>query len=389
MKVLLAGACLQPEWTGGEPWVARVLGEGFRARGFEVVEDPALRPSSGLVGMGLSPLDWDLPSVHHYHRLLERIRPDVILGFYNYDNSLTRAAREMGIPLVVSVHIYWPICPVGTLYIEGRGICPHPSLGRCVAHMASSLPPTRLPLNLKTLPAPAGFIAYAKSRMRKQELGAAAAVVVPGQHVQHALEALGYTNLRSIAIGKPVRSIEAREWPGGEKRILFASGAPTERKGFHHFEEVARRLRSVAPDLRFVATSFRGNEWVEGLGRLPYEEVMREIGRAYLVVSPSLWDEPFSGTVIEAMASGKPVVGYSTGGTPEIIGDAGVLVRPGDVEGLTREVRGLLTDEDRTRALGRAARQRVERLYDLDHMIDAYADLLREIVGRSSAPRVS
>ena len=383
MKVLVAGACLQPGWTGGEPWVARVIGDGLKKRGWEVVEDPALRPTAGLIGMATSPLDWDLASVRNYERRLREVRPEVVLGFYNYDDSLTRAARNLGIPFVSSLHIYWPLCPVGTLYIEGQGVCPGPALGRCLAHMSSNLPPTRLPLNLRSLPPPAALIAYAKARNRHEELGAASAVVVPGEHVRRALEARGYRNLWTIAIGKAVGSIRPHDWSGGKKIVLFASGTPSERKGFHHFEEVARRLRPRFPEADFVATSFGGNVEVRGTGRLAYDDVMQVISSAYVVLAPSLWDEPFSGAVIEALASGKPVVAYDTGGMPEIIGDAGVLVHRGDVEGLTEAVRGLLSDPSRTVALGQAARRRAERLFDLERMIDAYSDLLRRAAERT------
>ena len=46
------------------------------------------------------------------------------------------------------------------------------------------------------------------------------------------------------------------------------------------------------------------------------------------------WPDPLPRTAMEAMAAGRPVVGYQTGGVPEMVvdGETGFLVEPGDVD---------------------------------------------------------
>ncbi|MEO3813631.1 glycosyltransferase family 4 protein [Sphaerisporangium sp. B11E5] len=79
---------------------------------------------------------------------------------------------------------------------------------------------------------------------------------------------------------------------------------------------------------------------------------------ARALVVPSLWEgQPLS--VHEALRAGVPVVGMAVGGIPGMVGDAGVLVPAGDVEGLRREISRLLTEPGLARRLGEAAAARV------------------------------
>jgi L-malate glycosyltransferase len=75
--------------------------------------------------------------------------------------------------------------------------------------------------------------------------------------------------------------------------------------------------------------------------------------------------------IIEAMAMGLPVVATRVGGIPELIvdGKTGLLVEPGDPNGLADAVVTVLSDEGRRREMGRAGRQRVEQFHSLKYMV--------------------
>jgi glycosyltransferase involved in cell wall biosynthesis len=83
-------------------------------------------------------------------------------------------------------------------------------------------------------------------------------------------------------------------------------------------------------------------------------------------------------SVIEAMAAGLPVVATAVGGVPEIVGDAGVLVAPGNTDEFAAALRQLINDPTRRRSLGEAARERARR-FDVGAMVNAYADLFEEL----------
>lgn len=79
-----------------------------------------------------------------------------------------------------------------------------------------------------------------------------------------------------------------------------------------------------------------------------------------VLVVPSRWPEPCGLTVGEGMASGLAVVASRSGGIPEVLGDVGILVPPGDVEALAAALADLADDPARRGRLGAAARARAE-----------------------------
>lgn len=94
--------------------------------------------------------------------------------------------------------------------------------------------------------------------------------------------------------------------------------------------------------------------------------------------------EPFGLAVVEAMSHAVAVAGYAHGALPELIEDGrtGVLVAPGDVDGLARAVTALLEDGDRRVRIGAAARDAAVERFDADLTACRVANCLRGVVGR-------
>ncbi len=68
--------------------------------------------------------------------------------------------------------------------------------------------------------------------------------------------------------------------------------------------------------------------------------------------------------VLEAMAAGLPVVASGVGAIPEMLGESGEVVPPGDAEALTAALRRLAADPEQRRKMGEAGRERVHQNYD-------------------------
>jgi glycosyltransferase involved in cell wall biosynthesis len=95
--------------------------------------------------------------------------------------------------------------------------------------------------------------------------------------------------------------------------------------------------------------------------------------------------ETFGNVVGEAMSCGRAVVCVREGAAPEVVGEgeeAGVLVPPDDAEALAYAVTGLLNDPERCRAIGVAARRRVEQVFPLQRMISGYEAMFADILAR-------
>jgi phosphatidyl-myo-inositol dimannoside synthase len=116
-------------------------------------------------------------------------------------------------------------------------------------------------------------------------------------------------------------------------------------------EELAISL-GVAPHVRFLAG-------------VDYAAIVQYYNAADVVTMPC-WGEPpevegFGIVFLEANACEKPVIGTYSGGIPDAVRheETGLLVEPGDVEGLTASILRLLTDKELSRRLGRQGRERV------------------------------
>ena len=79
------------------------------------------------------------------------------------------------------------------------------------------------------------------------------------------------------------------------------------------------------------------------------------------------------------MACGRAVVAVDSGGVPEILADAGVLVDPNDPAGFARAVAELLADPSRRDALGRCARARAVARFSLERMGREYAEAVAAV----------
>ena len=389
LRVLLAGSAVAPGFQGGEPILADLLQKEFQRAGVTVLREGSTRRLREFASLAFAPLDVEPGRVAFYRRRLRELRPDTVLSFFDFDCSLAVAARKEGIPVVVCLQIYWPTCPVGTHYIEGKGSCFTPGLVKCVRHVSRAPISPNLRLPVPNLPAPLALLLYLKLLERRPVLSQADVLVANSAFTADVLRGAGYERVRVIHNGVDTELFRPVPWEGGRKVVLYpVARSMQERKGYPHFVEMARRIRRERPDVTFRILNHQGDDLCEGTPYLPHEELARELRSDYLAVVPSLWDEPFGFVTIEAMASARPVVGYRVGGMAEVVEDgvSGRLVNRGDTEALTRAVLELLDDEERTRRMGEAARARVEQQFDSRRMAERYLDLIRELVERKRPP---
>ena len=98
---------------------------------------------------------------------------------------------------------------------------------------------------------------------------------------------------------------------------------------------------------------------VRHLGVVPQRDLSAIYTAARVFAYPSLL-EGFGMPVLEALAQGTPVVTSSGTATEEVVGDAGYVVDPSDLDGLAQRISELVTDEQRHAALSEAGRARAE-----------------------------
>ena len=95
-----------------------------------------------------------------------------------------------------------------------------------------------------------------------------------------------------------------------------------------------------------------------------------------VLVQPSR-RETFGRTLIEAMATRKPVIASRVGGMPEVVADqeSGLLVAEEDQQSLAAAIITLLEDPSRARRMGEVGRRRVEQFFSLERRTTAVASI--------------
>jgi len=181
--------------------------------------------------------------------------------------------------------------------------------------------------------------------------------------------------------GIPVDNATERFGLGGRRVVLFV-GRVTYGKGVHILLKAFSMLATRYPHLKLVVTgplSDRfGEEGISGYARmlmayakrlLPKDSYVftgavdrdtlrRLYSTAYVCVLPSYF-EAFGMVLIEAMASGCPVIGSNAGGIPDIVvnGYTGLLFRRGDSTDLASKLETLLEDENLRNTMSANARR--------------------------------
>jgi len=156
--------------------------------------------------------------------------------------------------------------------------------------------------------------------------------------------------------------------------VVITLAVIREGKGHDLLVEGARKILAVLPNVHFLVVgggpleeALRTRVESEGLGQSIHLTGLREdapemLGLADLFVLPSTQFDALPTAVIEAMASGLPVVAFATGGVPEIVvdGETGLVLPKTDADALADSISGLLTDKGRARSMGEKGRARAE-----------------------------
>ncbi len=140
----------------------------------------------------------------------------------------------------------------------------------------------------------------------------------------------------------------------------------------HLPENVRLRMVGTGPEkklLRQMAGDYDLAGRTEFHPPIPYGEMPAMLNGLDVLVLPSLetrhWTELFGRVLIEAMACEVPIVASRSGGIPEVLGDAGVLVNPGDSRALAVALDRLCRDASVRCQLGRTGRERALRCFDV------------------------
>jgi glycosyltransferase involved in cell wall biosynthesis len=175
-------------------------------------------------------------------------------------------------------------------------------------------------------------------------------------------------------------------------RIIVTNSADTPLKGLSHLLRAVDKISKSRTVKLTVVGSPKKNGSIKKLirelgirrlvtftGRIDNGEFVRQYAKASIAVVPSMY-EGFGLPAGEAMACGLPVISTTGGALPEVVGDAGILVPPGDPDALAKAIRGLLDNPDRAIEMGQAGLRRVQNFFTWEKAAQKTIDAYRETI---------
>ncbi len=172
-------------------------------------------------------------------------------------------------------------------------------------------------------------------------------------------------------------------------RLLYV-GNSSRRKGTDVIPELASRLGpgfviACTAGLR-AADSEHETEGVELLGRLSTNGLLEQYAMCDAVLVPSRY-EGFGYVALEAMACGRPVVGFGCAAVSEVVRHdvTGLLSRIDDIASLTEDCRRLASSPSTVAAMGAAGRRRAVEHFSEEKAVDAYLEVYRYVTGSTMA----
>jgi UDP-glucose:(glucosyl)LPS alpha-1,2-glucosyltransferase len=106
------------------------------------------------------------------------------------------------------------------------------------------------------------------------------------------------------------------------------------------------------------------------MGQVSHAEAMALYARAEIAVVPSLWQEPFARSAIEALASGCALIATPVGGLAEVAAGAGEIVDASDISALAAALRRVATDSSLRARLQQQGRAKAREVFDIQRVTE-------------------
>ncbi|CAH0351849.1 Phosphatidyl-myo-inositol mannosyltransferase [Aquabacterium sp. CECT 9606] len=325
---------------------------------------------------------WSTQTTREIKALIEKFRPDV-MHVHNtlplVSPSVYWAANSLGVPVVQTLHNFRLMCPQAIFLREGK-VC-EDCLGklpwRAVQHRC-----------YRGSVVQSGAVAVMLSAHR--------ALGTFQNKVSRYIALNQFCKDKFVAGGLPAERISIKpnfvSWPaqpewGGRSGGLFV-GRLSEEKGIAVMLAAMRLM--PAPGVEIIGGgAFEAEaKAVAGagyLGFLPLQDIMARMASAAFLVLPSVCYEGFPRTLVEAYASGTPVIASRLGSMAELVADGrtGLLFNPGDAEDLAAKIEWAQSHPQEMIRMGQAARQEYEARYTPERNCAELIEIYRAAMAQS------
>lgn len=318
-----------------------------------------------------------------FRRAIDAWRPDAVVlsdGFFLKPHLAEALDRY---PIIARYYAYEIACPRDMLLFLNGAPCPNNYLRtpnvcrRCaLAHLAKAIRgghPLAWP---REYAAARAYLPGYHARLERFLKKASAVIVYNALMLSHLAGVTHRAVIFPGGVDTALSRAEASRPKGpGERTIIAMAGRAEDRmKGLDTLIEAGERLASERHDFEIRITHPNprlASDWLKPVGWLDAQALARFYAEADVCVVPSLWEEPFGLTAVEAMAAARPVCASRAGGLRDIVrdGETGLLFERGDAADLARRLTQLLDDASLRQRMGDAGRRVAEQEYDWKQVI--------------------
>lgn len=313
--------------------------------------------------------------------LIRETRPDLVHChniYHQLTPSIIGAAKKLGVPVVLTLHDYKPVCPTYNRLRDGKpcsdcldGDFSHVLRNRCAEGSRGK-----------------SALLYAEARVQRA-LGSyekVDAFIAPSRFMRESIaHRVPADRVRLLYNGIDTNELYGS---GADEGYVLFLGRLSHEKGVETLLEAHARstagwrlaIAGTGPLADELMAKYNPSNFV---GYVVGDALRAMIDSASVVVVPSECYENCPMSVLEAMAYGKPVVGSRMGGIPELVeeGRTGLLYEAGNADELASILDRLMSSAELRRQLGNAARLRVEQEFSLDAhnagLMDIYESIRR------------
>jgi glycosyltransferase involved in cell wall biosynthesis len=318
-------------------------------------------------------------AVRKIRTLIEATRPDVVHChniYHQLTPSIIRSAKQMDVPVVLTLHDYKPVCPVYNRLSDGK------PCSACLEGQFMNVLRRRCAEGSR---GKSGLL-YAEATVQRW-LGSYETldhVIAPSEFLREAVTRWRFPKERVSVVHNGV-DVDASSASQDDENYLLYLGRLSPEKGLITLGEAHRdtNMRLIVAGTGPLDESLRKRfPQLEMVGHQTGPALQKLLEQAAAVVVPSECYENCPMSVLEAMAYGKPVIASRIGGIPELVvdGETGLLFEPGDTAELRANLISLAIDQNKRRQLGQAARARAEARFSLKNHNQKVLKILTAVV---------